>query len=120
MLSKIKKRIYGILVKCEKGYNTMVCITIVSLMLTVTTSAAGTPVLVTGTLSLFQAATTWLLLIIPVGGGLFLGYHALMKALTDDQAVIADKNKLMKNVLIGLAIAETASGLVTVILSFYK
>ena len=78
------------------------------------------PVLVSGTVKLFKAITSWLLLIIPVGAGAVLGYHALQKSLSDDQAVIAEKNKLMKNVIIGAAIAETASGLVTLILVYYS
>lgn len=80
---------------------------------------AAQPKLVTGTVALFQAATTWLLVIIPVGAGTVLGYTALQKSLTDDHAVLAEKNKMMKNVLIGAAIAETSSGLVTAILAFY-
>lgn len=117
MTKKFKEKFLKILSKNEKVYNTL----ILSLMLAliVATNAYATPKLVTGTVNLFKAATTWLLLIIPVGAGAVLGYQALQKSLTDDSAVIAEKNKMMKNVLIGAAIAETAAGLVTVVLSFY-
>lgn len=81
---------------------------------------AATPKLVSGTIDLFKAATGWLTLIIPSGAGVFLAYHATQKALSDDQAVIAEKNKLMKNVIIGAAVATTASGLATIILGFYS
>lgn len=81
---------------------------------------ADDPKIVTGTVKAFQAVTGWLLLIIPVGAGAFLGFHALQKALTEDQSIIAEKNRLMKNVLIGSAIAETASGFVTLFLGFYN
>jgi len=81
---------------------------------------ADQPKLVSGTVALFQAATTWLLVIIPVGAGFMLGYQALLKSMTDDHAVVAEKNKFMKNVLIGAIIAETASGLVVLVLSFYS
>lgn len=81
--------------------------------------AAGQPKLVSGTVSLFQTATTWLLVIIPVGTGFFLGYHASQKAMSEDEAIVAQKNKLMKNVIIGAAIAESAAGFITTILAFY-
>lgn len=83
-------------------------------------SGSDAPKIVTGTVNLFKAISNWLLLIIPVGAGAFLGYQALQKSMTDDQAVIAEKNKLMKNTLIGAAIAETATGLVSAFLSFYS
>ena len=116
---KICKLIFSkALKKGEKTY----CIFVLSMM-TITVMAspvyAAQPKLVTGTVALFQAATSWLLVIIPVGAGTVLGYTALQKSLTDDHAVLAEKNKMMKNVLIGAAIAETSSGLVTAILAFY-
>lgn len=77
------------------------------------------PKIVSGTFNLLQAATGWLTVLIPPGAGLFLGFHAWQKSLTDDQAVIAEKNKLMKNVLIGAAIATTATSLAWAVLSFY-
>ena len=82
--------------------------------------AAEAPKLISGTVSLFTAISSWLLLIIPVGAGAFLGLQALQKSLTDDQAVIAEKNKMMKNTLIGAAIAMTADGLVRIVLGFYQ
>jgi uncharacterized membrane protein len=81
---------------------------------------ANQPRIVTGTVNLFRAITGWLLLIIPVGAGAFVAFHALQKSMTEDQAVIAEKNKLIKNTIIGAIIAECADGLVTVILSFYS
>lgn len=118
MIKKGKSKLLKVLNKHEKTYNIMLLSTMI-LMGISTQSYATTPKLVTGTVDLFKTATTWLLLIIPVGAGLFLGYHALQKSLSDDQGVIAEKNKLMKNVLIGSAVATTASGLVTIVLSFY-
>ena len=82
-------------------------------------SYAATPRIVTGTYDLLQAATGWLLIIIPVGAGLFVGFHALQKSMTEDQAVIAEKNKLIKNTIISAIVAECASGIITAILSFY-
>ena len=118
MLKNIKIKSAKILKKGEGLYNVLI---LAAMIVTVTTSVvyAGTPKIVTGTVALFKAITTWLLLIIPVGAGAVLGYQALQKSLTDDQGVIGEKNKMMKNVIIGAAIAETASGLITVILGFY-
>lgn len=78
------------------------------------------PKIVTGTVSLLSTISNWLLLIIPVGVGAMLGIQALQKSMTDDQAVIAEKNKLMKNTLIAGAIAMTADGLAALILNFYQ
>lgn len=83
-------------------------------------AAGEQPKIITGTVDLLTSATGWLALLIPPGAGLFLGYHAWQKSLTDDHAVIAEKNKMMKNVLIGAVIAETATGLARVILGFYS
>ena len=118
VLKKCKLIFSKALKKVEKAY----CIFVLTTM-TITIMAcpvyAAQPKLVTGTVALFQAATSWLLVIIPVGAGTVLCYTALQKSLTDDHAVLAEKNKMMKNVLIGAAIAETSSGLVTAILAFY-
>lgn len=81
---------------------------------------ASQPKIVSGTVNLLQNATTWLAILIPLGAGLFLGFHAFMKSISDDQAVIAEKNKMMKNVLIGAVIATTASGLASFILNYYR
>lgn len=119
MKGNVKRTLYSGLKRFERAYNVMLmalCMALVYVM----PAAATAPKLVTGTVELFKTATTWLLIIIPVAAGLYLGFHALMKSLAEDNAVIAEKNKLMKNVLIGAAIAEGASGLVTVVLSFYS
>jgi len=118
MLNKTKVLLSQMLQKSEKTYQIMV-LTFITLLTVAFPVYAGTPQLVTGTVNLFRAISGWLLLIIPVGAGAVLGYHALQKSLSDDHAVIAEKNKMMKNVIIGAAIAETASGLVTLVLSFY-
>lgn len=118
-MMRLKKSILQV-VKKVKNICTIILAALTFVLVNVSdTYAAEQPKIVTGTVDLFQAATGWLLLIIPVGAGLFVGYHALQKSLTDDQAVISEKNKLIKNTIVGAIIAETASGLVTLILSFY-
>lgn len=116
--SRVKGVISKILNKCEKAYMR----TVYTLMITMAMSSQvyAQPKLVSGTVSLFKAITSWLLILIPVGAGAVLGWHAFNKSMTEDQSVVAEKNRMMKNVIIGAAIAETASGLITVILGFYS
>lgn len=118
-MKKIKGILSNVLCKFEKVYYTLVLSIVINSSL-IGSAYASQPKLVSGTVNLFKAISGWLLLIIPVGAGAVLGYHALQKSLTDDQAIIAEKNKLMKNVIIGAAIAVTASGLVNIILGFYS
>lgn len=83
-------------------------------------SFATQPKIVEGTLALIRAATGWLTLIIGAGSGLYLGFLAISKGMTDDQGVIAEKNKLMKNTVKSAVIAVSATGLITLILGFYQ
>lgn len=88
-------------------------------------SAAGlldppaTPGIISGTEKLFGDVTTWILVLVPVGVGAFIGYQALQKSLTEDDAVIADKNKKIKNSMIAAIVAESAVALVKLVLSYY-
>lgn len=94
---------------------------VVFLLTVVFAFAAGdTPKIVSGTVDLFTAASGWLMLIIPIASSAVLGFFAWQKSVTDDQAIISEKNRLMKNVLIGAIIAETSSSLVYTILKFYQ
>lgn len=128
MLNKTEKtnrtsRVKGIISKMLNKYEKAYMRTIYTLMITMVMSSqayAAQPKLVSGTVSLFKAITSWLLILIPVGAGAVLGWHAFNKSMTEDQSVVAEKNRMMKNVIIGAAIAETASGLITVILGFYS
>lgn len=81
---------------------------------------AEDPKLVTGTLALFNAAMNWLLILIPTGAALKLAYHAFKKMINEDQAIITEQNRMMKNSLITAVIAETAVSVVKIVLSFYQ
>ncbi len=119
MLKKTREKLFTILEKTEKVYKRIILSFIIMIFMTNNTFAAP-PKIVTGTVDLFTEVSNWLLLIIPAGAGAVLGFHALQKSLTDDDAVIADKNKKMKNTLISAVIAETAVGIVRVVLGFYS
>lgn len=117
-MTKIKEKLSKILKRGEKLYNTTV-LTLVFFMVFAISANATEPVIVSGTKKLFADASIWLSGLIPVGAGLMLGFQAFQKSLTDDTAVIAEKNRFMKNVLIGAAIATSASGLTALILNTY-
>ena len=79
------------------------------------------PPIVSGVLNLFQAAEGWLLVLIPVVGGVMLGYHGLMKAMAGGDAMTAEThNKAMKNTIVASAIAEAAMATVAFILPYFK
>ncbi|MCX7884646.1 MAG: hypothetical protein N2448_06415 [Caloramator sp.] len=82
---------------------------------------AAEPKIVSGTVQFMKDLLTWILVLVPAGGGVMIGYHAIMKALSDgDASVIADRNRKMKNVLISCAIAESASGIIAAFLAYFK
>lgn len=120
MFNQLRKTIFKGMQKGEKVFSTLLISLAISSTGVTQVFATQQPKLVSGTIALLKAASGWLLLIIPVGAGLFVAYHAIQKAMTDDEAVIAQKNKLIKNTVIGAIIAECANGLITVILGFYS
>lgn len=83
--------------------------------------AAGTPTIVTGFLNLLNDASGWLLILVPSATALMLGYHALMKQMSDgDSTVVSSRNKSMKSVLIGGAISTSAVALAKAFLSYFS
>lgn len=81
---------------------------------------ADQPQFVQGAINLFNDATTWLLGLIPVGSGAAIGYHALMKVLSDaDPAAAAVHNRAMRNILIAGAIGESAVGITKAFLAYF-
>lgn len=118
-MKNIKKSTFNFMRKFENTFKVMLMGVLISTMY-FQTAYATQPKIVSGTVNLLKNATSWLMILIPLGAGLFLGFHAFMKSISDDQAVIAEKNKMMKNVLIGAVIATTASGLATFILNYYN
>ncbi|CFX16416.1 Uncharacterized [Syntrophomonas zehnderi OL-4] len=82
--------------------------------------AAGEPGIVTGTKNLLEAATTWLLILIPAGCATMIGWHAFVKQMNEgDPAQAAIHNRAMKNALIAGAIGVSAVGIVKAFLGFY-
>jgi len=119
-MKSLRKIFSTVLERLNKPIRLIITSFVLSSVLSVNAFATATePKLVSGTLELIKKGTGWLTLIVGGGAALFLGYLALCKALTEDQAVIAEKNKLMKNTVKSSVIAVSATGLITLILSFY-
>ncbi|WP_274655573.1 hypothetical protein [Paenibacillus humicola] len=96
-------------------------LTLTVLAASMPTYAAGAePNIVVGAQKLMQDALKWVLILVPVSATLMIGFHGWMKSMADgDPGAIADRNRKMKNVAVGAAIAECASGLVTVLLTYF-
>lgn len=77
------------------------------------------PSIVSGTISLLNAASGWITVIAPIVGGLFGGYHAIMKAKADDEMEIAKHQKMIKNAIVGTVVAMTITGTITFVTGFY-
>lgn len=104
-------------------FNRTTYFTTVFMMLLVAAAPAAfaDPNIVTGGKKLAGDALTWVLVLVPVTASLMVGYHAWMKSMADgDPGAIAERNKAMKRVLIGAAIAECASGLITTFLAYFS
>lgn len=78
------------------------------------------PEIVTGAQELLQDVLNWLLILIPIAGGMMIAYHALMKTLSDgDPGTVADCNRKIKQVLIGVIIGMSASGIVAAFMAYF-
>lgn len=119
MLNKAKGLLKRITKKSEKIYSTLLLTGIIAYAMNYH-AYASTPKIVSGTISLFTTALTWVTALIPVGAGLFLALHSAKKSWAQDEGSIAQHNKLMKNVIIWSAVGMTASGTIAVVLSFYR
>lgn len=62
---------------------------------------------------------SYLLFIVPVAAGFSMTFYAIKRALTQEDDVITMCNSRMKKILIGAILAETISGLITLVETFY-
>lgn len=69
-------------------------------------------------ISLLKDATTWLLAIVPVTGGLMFLYFSWKKSITEDEGMLEKLNRNIKKVLIWSAIAFGASGIFSTVLGY--
>lgn len=78
------------------------------------------PRIISGTVSLLNTASGWITVIAPIVGGLFGGYHAIMKSKADDEMEISKHSKMIKNAVVGTVLAMTITGTITFITGFYS
>lgn len=64
--------------------------------------------------------TTYLLVIIPPGAGLMVGYHAFRSSLSEDDGVKNESKTRIINTIKASIIMESIVGLITVIKNFYS
>lgn len=79
----------------------------------------ATPKLFTNTKALAKDAGGWIIGIVAVCAGAYMAYLGFRYAMTDDPGSRNEVKKAMKNVVIGIAIALSAGGLITAIASYY-
>ncbi len=78
------------------------------------------PTIISGTIALLNAASKWILLIAPLTGSVFGGYHAIKKSTSDDDMEIKKHEKMIKNAIVGVVVAMTVSGIITFVTGYYK
>lgn len=83
--------------------------------------AATTPKIMTGTTALANAGLNWILVLLPIVAAFALGWCKVQQMMSgNDPAVVASMNKWMRGIIIAAIIGETASALITSIVSYYK
>lgn len=78
------------------------------------------PKIISGTVALINTASGWILILAPVVGGLFGGYHAIRKSASDDDMEIQKHQKMIKNSVTGVVLALSISGIIKFVSGFYK
>jgi hypothetical protein len=78
------------------------------------------PEIVTGAQRLFQDLLRWLLVLIPLAGGAMIAWHSVAKLLSDgDPGTVADCNRKIKQVIVGVIIGMSASGIVSAAMAYF-
>lgn len=78
------------------------------------------PKIISGTVELLNQASGWILILAPIIGSLFGGYHALRKSASDDDMEIQKHQKMIKNAVVGVVVAISISGIVKFVSGFYS
>ncbi|MTI85634.1 MAG: hypothetical protein FH756_17490 [Firmicutes bacterium] len=85
-------------------------------------AAPGDPQFVSGFKELLNDVTSWILGLIPVAAGAKIGYHGLMKNMSqeDEPHHVTVHNRGIKNALVGGAIGVSATLIVKVFLAYFQ
>lgn len=123
---KVKKEMRsGIMKKSKQKWNVLFTSTMVMLYMFLSSPLVeasqkkATPKLFTNTKTLAKDAGGWIIGIVAVCAGAYMAYLGFRYAMTDDPGSRNEVKKAMKNVVIGIAIALSAGGLITAIASYY-
>ncbi|WP_019123866.1 hypothetical protein [Brevibacillus massiliensis] len=81
--------------------------------------AAKDNVLVSGTKALLNDALFWILILIPVSAAVFIGWQSWLKSGLDEPAEMAQKDKIIKRILVASVIGECGMAIVKLVLSYY-
>jgi drug/metabolite transporter (DMT)-like permease len=115
--SAIGKEVNRAMKKYERLFQVLVMAFVLWTIATPAWAAIG---FLTDVTTLVQAISTWLLIIIPVTGGVMLAYYAIMKMMNEgDPSVAAHSNRAMKNVIIAAVIGMAAMGLISGITGYF-
>lgn len=68
--------------------------------------------------ALLQDLLAWMTGLVPIGGGLMVGYHALAKNSAQDEQQAAGHARSIRNVLIGTAIGTGSTALINFLLGY--
>lgn len=118
----MKQKLFNLLSskKVERAYMVGVLV-FMGLFMSFKHAYAYTPTLITHAKNFGSDATTWILILLPIASGAMIGYHAIMKALSDgEQSTIIEHNRKMKGVLKALAWGESGTALVSIIIHYFS
>jgi|GEM_PF-2308898 len=95
---------------------------VITMSMTVATPAyAADPEFIQGAKDLINDATNWLLGLIPLATALMVGYHALMRQLSDEDGMQnASRKRMMMKTLTGGAIGVSCTAIAKVILAYFQ
>ena len=82
---------------------------------------ADAPAEVGQVVNLLTDMLNWVLVIVPVAGGLMVAYHSLMKIMADgDAGEIADRNKKIKMIFMSSVVAFIGAGILRLVVGYFS
>jgi uncharacterized membrane protein len=81
--------------------------------------AGGSDPLTSGAINLLNYASTTILILVPIVGGVMVGITALKKMQSTDESEVTMLNKRMKTIVIYAAVGMVSMGLIRWVVSFF-
>lgn len=89
-------------------------------MMIATQAFAAEPKIVSGSKTLLTDMLKWVLILVPVAGGLAIGLAKLQTIMSGNEPQVVSKNdSFIKKIIVSVIIAETGAGLITAIVAYY-